>query len=294
MGNSIGDGVGNLLGQFQAGVATVAEQAEERLPDAVKPQVAALTSAVDEFVSSKQVLTQLGVPAPVAPPPLTTEAQVRSEYKKDASRDLTDAATLKQLNDELKAQDPNAKPLTAAEAKSIIDNADVRSLTPRQYADLKAAAGPGASSTNPATAVDADNRAKLKDVGPENLARARLRSQGSSADPTPEQLAQAEKDLRAIDPGIFATPPKDVVYVNQKHVEHQGDPRQTKVASHEFLHLILDHRQVPGKQADGSDPQHAIIGRLGWNQTFGTSGQVIPGETANWATPPGQGLPERK
>lgn len=288
---SILGGIGGLLGQVRAAATTVAEAVEAKVPEQLKPQVSNLAHSVDAFVSNAKVLNQLGIPTPATLPKLATQAQVKAAYVTGAKRDLTDPATLKQLNQELKARDPNAKPLTAAEVNSVIDKTDVRSLTPAQYATLKAATG--GSRDNPATTLDAENRAKVQESGPENLARSRIRSTGSNAEPTAEQIATAKEDLRAIDPGIFSTPPKDVVYVNQKHLEGNGDPRQTKVASHEFLHAVLDHRGVPEKDADGTDPQHAIIGRLGWNQKFGTSGKVIPGETANWATGPGAGLPPK-
>ncbi|GEM_PF-3427317 len=283
--------LGGFLGQVRAAATTVAEAVEEKVPEQLKAPVAKAAASVDAFVSNKQVLNQLGVPTPAALPKLENEQQVKAAYVKGAKRDLTDPATLKQLNQELKARDPEAKPLTAAEVNSIIDKTDVRSLTPAQYATLKAATG--GSRENPATSIDAENRGKIQESGPENLARSRLRSTGSAAEPTAEQIATAKEDLRAIDPGIFAKPPKDVVYVNQKHIEGHGDPRQTKVASHELLHTVLNHRGVPEKDANGTDPQHAIIGRLGWNQKLGTSGTIIPGETSNWATPPGSGLPPK-
>lgn len=290
---SILGGIGNVLGQVRAAATTVAEAVEEKVPEQLKAPVAKVSRSVDEFVSNAngKVLAQLSTPAPAPLPKLATEAQVKAEYVKDAKRDLTDPGTLKQLNQELKARDPNAAPLNAAEVSGIIDRTDVRSLTPAQYSALKAATG--GSRDNPATTLDADNRAAIQQSGPENLARSRLRATGSAAEPTPEQIAAAKEDLRAIDPGIFAKPPRDVVYVNQAHIEGQGDPRLTKVASHEFLHAVLNHRGVPAKDPNGTEPQHAIIGRLGWNQKFGTSGAIIPDETAKWATPPGAGLPPK-
>ncbi len=281
--------IGGFLGQVRAAATAVAETVKEKVPEPLKAPVAKASAAVDEFVSDPRLLNQLGGAAPL--PKLATEQQVKAAYVNGAKRDLTDAGTLKQLNQELKARDPNAKPLTAAEVNSIIDKTDVKSLTPAQYATLKAATG--GQRENPATSIDAKNRGDIQISGPENLARSRLRSAGSTADPTPQQIATAKEDLRAIDPGIFAKPPKDVVYVNQKHIQGQGDPRLTKVASHELLHTVLNHRGVPNTDPDGTEPQHAIIGRLGWNQKPETSGKIIPGETANWATPPGKGLPPK-
>lgn len=281
--------LGGFLGQIQSAITGIAEQAEVAAPEPMKPQVIQLADQFQQALSNPALLNQLGVPAPATLTPLETQAQVKQAYTQAASRDLGDPKTLKQLNDELKARDPNAKPLTKAEVDQVIANTDVKLLSRSDYETLKMATG--GSRDNPATSIDAENRAKIAASGPENLARARLRNTGSNADPTPEQIAQAKTDLEKIDPSLFKKGVKDVVYVNQKHIGGHGDPRQTKVAAHEFLHLVLDKRGVE-HDANGKDPQHAIIGRLGWNQKPGTSGEVIPGETANWATPPGQGLPQ--
>lgn len=290
MAISLGNLVSGLVNGAQSLGSTV-EQAVENAPENVKQTVGNLVGQADEFVSNVGQNLNAQVGQTTSLPKLDTPAKVKAEYQQDAKKDLTNAGTLKQLNQELKARDPNAPPLTSAEVQRVIDNADVKSLSESDYRTLKMAV-PGSQPGNPASSMDSANRAKLAKDGPENLARARLQSQGSKADPTPEQISQAEADLRRIDPGAFQNPPKDVVYVNQKHIEHNGDPRQTKVAAHEFTHLVLDHRGVPDKDPDGTDPQHAIIGRLGWNQTYGTSGKVIGGETDNWATKPGDGDPK--
>ena len=81
--------------------------------------------------------------------------------------------------------------------------------------------------------------------------------------------------------GAFESPPKDAVYVNQaKAGVAVSDPTKTKVASHEFTHIVLNKREA----TQGEHTQHEILGRLGWNHT--------PGENHNWATPPGEGLPK--
>lgn len=282
--------LGGFLGQLQSAVTAVADAAQTQAPEPLKPHVTQLADQFQAAISNPAVLNQLGVPAPAALPPLDSPQKVKQAYAQSAQRDLTDPKTLKQLNDELKARDPTAKPVTAAEVNELIAKTEVKPLSARDYATLKAAAGNG-SRDNPATSIDGDERARLATEGPVNLARSRLRSEGSSAEPTQAQVDAAKKDLERIDPGIFQKPPKDVVYVNEKHLGGHADPRQTKVASHELLHHLLDKRGVPHRDENGKDPQHAIIGRFGWNQQPGTSGDLIPGETANWATPPGQGLP---
>jgi hypothetical protein len=273
-----------LLGQVRSAAQSVVEKVTPQLPPLLQKSAQAMAQSVDEFVSHSPLLAQLGgTTGPL--PPLTSSAQVSTEYKKAAASDLLAPSTLKALNDDLKKQDPTAKPLTRAEVSKIIQDTDVKLLAPAQYAALKAAAGPG-SPANPATSLDGENRAKLKENGPTNLAKSRLRASADPAtanrEPTADEVAKAEADLRAIDPGIFNTPPRDVIYVNQTQVSGAADPRRTKVAAHEFVHHILNHRQFAGDQ-------HVVIGRLGWNGSHEPNAPVD--DTRNWSTPPGSGLP---
>lgn len=223
--------------------------------------------------------------AKVAPTPLHTPEQTRiaAQYKDAALKDVADPRTLKVLNDELKAKDPNAKPITPEEAKAIIKNTDVRVLSADDYKAVKQALG--GLTSNPAAACDKSLREKLATEGVEKLALARARERTGLRDtqPTQADLDQARADLRRIDPGAFQTPVKDAVYVNESRANKPvSDPTKTKVADHEFVHIVLNHRGATA----GEGPQHRIIGKLGWNQ-------AEPGENSNWGTPPGQGLPPR-
>lgn len=263
-----------FAGQVQSAVTAASEAVEARAPEQLKPQVTQVADQFQQALSNPALLNQLGVPTPAALTPLDTPQKVKTAYAQSASRDLTDKKTLEKLNQEL----GDKGPVTAAEVNQVIQNTDVKALSEKDYATLKmATAVPGASRSNPATAMDADSRAALAEKGPENLARAR----NGNREPSADQIADAKKELERIDPGMFKKGAKDVIYVNEKHVGGHGDPRQTKVADHEYLHLLLGKKGVTGEEA-----QHELIGKFGWNQKPGPGG-----ENRNWATPPGKGLP---
>lgn len=224
--------------------------------------------------------------APVQPAAVHTPAQARiaAQYKASALRDVADPATLEVLNKALKDNDPQAKPLTPAEAKGIINNTEVRVLSKEDYRAVKSALSESGLRDNPAAAASSGAREAMATEGPERLATARARERTGLRDtkPTQAEIDQARADLQRIDPGAFKKPPQDAVYVNEaKAGVPVSDPTKTKVADHEFVHTVLTAR------APGMDPeaQHRVIGKLGWNQ-------AVPGENFNWATPPGQGLPK--
>ncbi len=224
---------------------------------------------------------EAGKPAPVAAQ-TPEQARIATQYKASALRDVADPKTLRVLNEELKARDPSAAPITAEEAKKAINATDVKVLSADDYKAVKQALG--GQWTNPAAAADSSIRTTLNsDEAAVKLAtaRARERTHLSATQPTQAEIDQAKVDLRRIDPGAFETPPKDAVYVNQaKAGVPVSDPTQTKVADHEFTHIVLNKR--PGTAGEAT--QHEITAKLGWNHA--------PGENANWNTPPGKGLPD--
>lgn len=219
-----------------------------------------------------------------------TQAEVTKEYKAGGKTDLTSAGSLKALNDEV-AKHGDGKPVTKAEVEDIIAKSDIKLLSQKDYETLKTATG--GSRDNPATAVPSGSREKLATDGAYRLAkRWKLEKQQSDAEPTKEEVEAARKELERIDPGAFAKPPKDAVYVNAKYAKqgYQGDPRVTKVATHELTHLVLFRHGVPA-ESEGHDVHHEFTGSVGWNAKHGTTGKIIPGETDNWSTKPGDGLP---
>jgi hypothetical protein len=224
------------------------------------------------------------VNALAAPAETPAQKQIAADYKASAQKDVADPRTLKVINDELQKADPNAKPITQAEAKKKIADTDVRVLSGDDYKAVKSALK--GSWTNPASAGNSDTRGQLAD--PEAAkrlatARARERTQLSNTQPTDAEVQQAAADLQRIDPGAFKKPPKDVIYVNEDQARKPiSDPTKTKVADHEFTHILLQSRGMSGDDAG----QHKIIGKLGWNQS------LDQGDNSNWGTPPGQGLPQ--
>ncbi|MBL8958022.1 MAG: hypothetical protein JNK82_45025 [Myxococcaceae bacterium] len=280
------NGINGLFGQLQSAVSTISQQLQTQAP-AQQPQLPTMPQFAEQFqpfadqfqqaLGNPQLLNQLGIPTPAALTPLDTPQKVSTAYKAAALRDLTDPKTIAKLNDELKAQ--GKPPVTSAEVAKMIQNTDVKALSPRDYETLKLATG--GSTDNPATTLDAANRAKIAESGPERLATARNGGQK----PSESQIAAAKKELERIDPDIFKAGAKDVVYVNERHVGANGDPRQTKVAAHEFVHVVLNNQGVP-HESNGVDVHHDITGRFGWNQKPGPGGA-----NRNWNTPPGKGLP---
>jgi len=268
------NGLGGFIGQLQSAVSGAADAVEAQAPVELKPQVEQAGDQFQQLLSNPLLLNQLGVPTPVALPRLETAAAVQQAYAQGASRDLTSPKTLEKLNKEL----GDKGPVTRADVEKVIQNTDVKMLSADDYRTLKMATGvEGASFSNPATAIDADSRAAIGEKGPYNLAKIRNRGQ----EPSAEQIAAAKQELEKIDPSLFKKGSRDVIYVNQKHVNGVADPRLTKVAAHEYLHLVMHKKGVEGEAV-----QHDIIGKFGWNQVPGPGGA-----NRNWATPPGKGLP---
>ncbi len=273
------NGLGGFVGQLQQAASGIAEQLEQQAPAELKPQVQQAADQFQEVLSNPAgMLNQLGIPTTPALPPLETPAQVSAAYASGARKDLTDAGTLKQLNKEV-----SPETITQADVEKQIANTEVKLLSKDDYKALKQATGvQGADLDNPATAIDANSRRLIREQGPENLAKARNGGKPPSAD----QIAQARKDLEKIDPSLFkgdGSKMKDGIYVNQRLVNGVADPRLSKVAGHEYLHLILEKKGVHGEAA-----QHGVTGRLGWNQKAGPGGQ-----NDHWGDPPGKGLPPK-
>jgi hypothetical protein len=236
----------------------------------------------------------------VAPPPrplgpAATPTQIAQAYKASAARDLVKPGVLNEINGTVQKYGTDKAPVTARDIQQTVANADVKVMSEADYVTLKTALN--GQRTNPATALTSSERAKIPELGVDNLARARLTAKGETRDPNAGELAQAKSDLMRVDPGAFQKPPKDAVYVNQRLAgQGAGDPNLTKVADHEFVHLVLDKKGVPHNDGQNHDPHHYTTGVLGWNAVPGTSGfPSLPGggETRNWRTPPGQGVEGR-
>ncbi|MFO0727761.1 MAG: hypothetical protein U1E65_28540 [Myxococcota bacterium] len=225
-----------------------------------------------------------GVVAPQQAGVLTAQ-QVQQAYKQNGAAAVGAPGARAVLQDEVN-RSGDKQPITPDEINRTARNMDVKVLSANDYATVKLAY-PGGQTTNSAGSAIGDLRGKLPTEGAERLAR--MRDHIPEGSPVPQaSLDQAKADLKRIDPGAFETPPKDVVYVNSTMMQGtRGNPNTTKVAAHELTHLVLSHHGVPSK-AQGHDPQHEVLGRLGWNQVAESG---IPGETSNWGTGPGQGIP---
>jgi hypothetical protein len=223
--------------------------------------------------------------ASVGVPGGLTDSQVVQAYRTNGPAAVGAPGSLAVINDGV-TKFGDGQPVTQGEVNRIMANTDVKVLNQSDYATLKRAAG--GQQGNAACEMTSDSRALLATDGPANLARSRL-GLPAGATPPADAVAQAKADLMRIDPGAFKTPPKDAIYINQATDSGlRGNPNTTKIAAHELTHLVLDHHGVPDKDANGTDIQHQIIGQLGWNEAATTG---VPGETSNFWTPPGQGIP---
>jgi hypothetical protein len=222
------------------------------------------------------------VTSPAEPIP---EEQLKADYKSQATDALQSDAAKKAMNAAIK-EHGDGKPLTDQEIKKIVDNTDVKEVSPQQYNDLVKAAG-GKFEGNPACGLSKKQREAI--ASPEGIKRLAASRHKGPGEPTQEELEKAAADLKKYDPGAFEKSPKDVVYVNEKFAKKgtNGDPNKTKVAAHEFMHVVLFAHGVPMSD-DNGDIHHKVTGSLGWNAS--ASKPPIPFETGNWNTGKGKGL----